>query len=353
MAPKNKDTVMILKRHLTLILIAFSAIHLAITCGNTFSGEPVLRQLGEDQAVFMVGEDKCEILLELKNKGEKAMQFDKVVISCGCVESGIQPSHLAPGDVKQFRLRVKSDKSGQQGASVELWQSGDKMPVAYCQVKFFVQGPFETTLVPSEMKDLDPLQDAKFKIQVTDANGSVIGKSDIRADSLSDRIKVDSIENGIIFGRVLSVPDRSISDGYILIRVPRLSSNFELRHQIRWEYKKSGYEVSPRRVYLGPLDTNVPKDVSIQVSSFVEDTTFEIAKVSLGSGLELMKWTAERKISEGIPKIVLSLKIKATRPPSLGGKYYNASLGLEIARDDGKTSQMSVPVSAIYRTSAP
>jgi hypothetical protein len=66
-----------------------------------------------------------------------------------------------------------------------------------------------------------------------------------------------------------------------------------------------------------------------------------------------MKWTAERKISEGIPKIVLSLKIKATRPPSLGGKYFNASLGLEIARDDGKTSQMSVPVSAIYRASAP
>ncbi len=88
-----------LPKHLTLILIAFCAIHLAIKCGNTFSGEPVLLQLGQDQAVFMVGEDKCEILLELKNKGEKAMQFDKVVISCGCVESGIRPSCLAPGDL--------------------------------------------------------------------------------------------------------------------------------------------------------------------------------------------------------------------------------------------------------------
>jgi hypothetical protein len=315
---------------------------------NAQSGELIIRQVDREKASFVVGQENCEIRLEIENTGEQSVSFDSVSISCGCVKSNIEPKKFLPGEKKVYRLTVKTDKSGEQGATVHLEKTSLASPIAFCDVKFTVQGPFDVLPNPCVLKNVNPLLGTRFALQVVDALSNPVPSEEIIVNSLSDRILVESLEDGKINLRVIPSSDTGVADGFVLIRVPKRSTRFEKRHQVKWEYEKSGYEVLPKRLFVGRLTEGDSREFEFNVISHVDDSRFEVESIELQSALELRGWRQIPTVNGGEKKLKIVLTIDATKAPAAESKYYSGNLEVAISRDGGKSSHLAIPISAAY-----
>lgn len=309
-----------------------------------------MRQLKADKAVFQLGEENCTVTVEVSNPKNKAIGFDLISVSCGCVSGNIKPFELSPGERRQMTFSVNTLKSGTQGATVKLMKKGVELPIAFCNLEFEVLAPFQVRPEITVLKDVDVASGAEFTIELFDSNDEPVKAESIIAHSLTEKIKVVSIEDGKVNARILKARFMNPAEGMVLIRVPDLSPRYDVQTKVMWEYKPVGYEVKPSRLFIGRVGED-GKEFDFRIISHVEDKRFEIESMTMSANMTLEEWHVEP--SEDGDTLNVTMRVSVKRPPKLEDRVVIGSAKVTVLRDNGRKSSFSVAFSGLYTVPRP
>ena len=133
-----------------------------------------------------------------------------------------------------------------------------------------------------------------------------------------------------------------------MIRVPDLSPRYDLRTKVIWEYKPVGYEVKPRKIFIGQVGED-GKEFAFRIVSHVEDKRFEIESIIMTTPkMTLEDWQA--KPSDTGDAFNVTMRISVKRPMESEGRVILGSAEVTVLRDNGRKASFSVPFSALYTT---